>query len=328
MTTTSTNRDSIRPGVAPWRGVWTAMLAWAAVWALVCRGEDDRPVDDVLPLQVQERENRIDLGAQFEAQLFQRHGGRGTGPRIRVNQAGPAPASADDPSDSPTTAHLRGRAEARLSRLERDCALSAEQRRKLRLAMESDIRRLADEIDAARMKYVGQEVNLNEQAGQRQWQQLHADMQRCQALMQSLGDADSLFRKVLPTVLLPDQEARLKAETDARRRSLWKAMTAAVLVKNDDAMGLDEKQYADLEKLLLEHQPPLRLEAFIGGENQNDNLHMTQMLVWMAYAEIDPQRLRAGLSDRQAALIAQHAAQGKAMRSHIEAQGFLEKVSP
>ena len=52
------------------------------------------------------------------------------------------------------------------------------------------------------------------------------------------------------------------------------------------------------------------------------------MLVWLALAEIEPKQLRAGLSERQAAMVAQFAAQGMAMRSHVEAQGILEKVAP
>jgi hypothetical protein len=49
------------------------------------------------------------------------------------------------------------------------------------------------------------------------------------------------------------------------------------------------------------------------------------MLVFMVLSEVEAKRLQSVVSDRQWQVLAQLANQGKAMRSHIEAQGLLEK---
>jgi len=312
-----------------WRAV--VLVAGAAAWAAASRAEDDRAVDDVpgaAQLEQQGRENWIDLGSNFDTNVFQQQGGGFSlsGGR-RGNRQRPATPGGEggDQAESPTLAHLRKLGESRLGRIDAACGLSDAQRRKLRLAMESDIRRLAEEIDLERRKYQGLEVNFGDQAGQRQWQQFQQDVQRCRGRLQTIFDADSLLMKVLPTTLEPVQESRFTAEVAARRALLWKGLVMTALLKFDDIMGLGQKQHDDLERMLLERQPPLRIEGFA---NRQQNQHLHQMLVWMVLAEVDAKQLRAGLSDRQAALIAQFSAQGKAMRSHVEAQGLLEKVSP
>lgn len=296
------------------------------------RAEDDRPVDDVpqgAQRNAQQQANWIDLGANFDNNVFQQTGGGFSLNHGRRRQGGPAPAASrpeNGPAaaESPTLATIRKLADARLARIDAACRLTEPQRRKLRLAMESDIRRLAEEIDAERRKYQGVEVNFADQDGQRRWQQFQQDVQRCRERLQTLLNTDSLFMKVLPTALEPDQYARLTAETDARRAALWKGLVAAAMLKLNDLLGLDQGQFDALEKLLLDRQPPLRLEGFVSRQNQ----HAQQMLVFMVLSEVDGERLRAGVSDRQGKMLAQFAAQGKAMRSFIEAQGLLEKTAP
>lgn len=322
-----------RTARGPHRSPPLLAMACAAAWACSACAEDDRAVDDVAAgvaqMQAQQRENWVDLGANFDTNVFQQQGGgfSVSGGR-RGNRPGAprADAGGEQPSESPSLSQLRKLGEARLGRIDAACGLSDAQRRKLRLAMESDVRRFAEEIDVERRKYQGLEVNFGDQAGQRQWQQFQQDVQRCRNRLLSIFDADSLLMKVLPTTLDADQQSRLTAETAARRALLWKGLVLVALLKFDDIMGLDQKQHDDLEKMLLEKQPPLRIEGFASRQNNNQHLH--QMLVWLALAEIEPKQLRAGLSERQAAMVAQFAAQGKAMRSHVEAQGILEKVAP
>ena len=323
--------DDQRGPSAVRRGLAAATaVGWLMACSPVVRGEDDRAGDEVLAVGQQQQENWIDLGANFDTNVFQHQGGgfvlqegRRRGPQPRPATPAPESPSGGAPK-SAALPRVRKLGERRLARIEAVCGLSEAQRRKLVFAMESDIRRLADEIDVERRKYQGPEVNLADQSGQRTWQQFQQDVQRCRNRLLSIFDTDSLLTKVLATTLDAGQQARLAAETDARRTALWKSLVSMGLLKFDDIMGLDQKQHAELERLLLEKQPPLRIEGFANGQNQQ---HFEQMLVWMALAEIDSQRLRAGLSERQAALIAQFAAQGKAMRSHVEAQGFLEKES-
>lgn len=304
--------------------------SWAAV-ALLClgtvvRGEDDRAVDDVSPaaqqLQEQQQANRIDLGANFDNNVFQESGGGFSLTHGGRRRPSPTGGDADQVPESPTLAVARKIGAARLARIDSICDLTDTQRRKLRLAMESDIRRLTESIDTERQKYQGVEVNFNDQAGQRKWQQFQQDVQRCREQMQGLFGAESLFAKVLPTTLDASQCARLTAENDARRSSRWRGLVASAMLKFDDLLGLDQRQHEEIEKLLLEREPALRIDR---PANRQD-MHAQQMLVSMVLAEIDAKRLQAIVSERQWKTLAQVANQGKAMRSYIEAQGLLEKV--
>jgi hypothetical protein len=227
----------------------------------------------------------------------------------------------DQAPKSTTLAFVRRLGEDRLARIDAICGLTDAQRRKLRLAMESDVRRLAEEIEPVRTKYAGVVVNLSDQEGQRKWQELQQDVQRCRQLFQGLFDEESLFVKVLPTTLDAEQQARLTAEIAARRSYRWRAIVAGAIRKYDDILGLDQGQYDEIEKLLLEREPPLRVE---GPVNRNA-MQAQQMLVFMVLSEVEAKRLQSVVSDRQWQVLAQLANQGKAMRSHIEAQGLLEK---
>lgn len=326
-------RPSIDRG---WAAAACRLVVACAIGSLVTggatgRAEDDRAVDDVpagAAQQAQQQANWIDLGANFDTNVFQQTGGGFSLTHGRRRQPAPGTSrpetGAAAAAESPTLATIRKLGDARLARIDAACGLTEVQRRKLRLAMESDIRRLAEEIDAERRKYQGVEVNFADQDGQRRWQQFQQDVQRCRERLQGLLNTESLFMKVLPTTLDPGQYARLTAETDARRVVVWKGLVAAAMLKLNDLMGLDQGQHEELEKLLLAKQPPLRLEGFASRQNQ----HAQQMLVFMVLSEIDGERLRAGMSERQAKMLAQFAAQGKAMRSFIEAQGLLEKATP
>jgi len=303
--------------------------AWAAAALLAlgsqARGEDDRAVDDASPaaqqLEEQQRANRIDLGANFDTNVFEQSGGGFSLTHGGRRRPSPTGGDGDQAPPSPTLAAARKIGAARLVQLDAVCGLTESQRRKLQLAMDSDIRRLAEEIDVERRKYQGVEVNFNDQAGQRKWQQFQQDVQRCRQRMQGLFDANSLFAKVLPTTLDAEQHARLTAENAARRSCRWRALVATAMLKFDDLLGLDQRQHEQIETLLVEREPALRIDR----PATRQDMHAQQMLVSMVLAEIGTKRLQGIVSERQWKTLAQLANQGKAMRSYIEAQGLLEK---
>ena len=311
-----------RPTAWPWR---CACLA-AALLAVgpVAHGEDDRAVDDISPaaqqMQEQQQGNRIDLGSNFDANVFQQSG---NGFSLTHGRRRPSPTGGDGDQvpESPTLAAARALGAARLAQIDSVCSLAEDQRRKLRLAMESDIRRLAEEIDAERQKYQGVEVNFNDQAGQRKWQEFQQDVARCQRRLRELGDSASLFGKVLDTTLDSDQRARLRDEIESRRDARWRSMVASFLVRGDEVLGLDQRQHEEIEKLLLEKRPPLRIDR-AAARLQVDQ---ERLLVWMILSEIDAKRLRSVVSDRQWQVLAQWANQGKMQRSHIETWGVFEE---
>jgi hypothetical protein len=313
-------RHHPRPSPGFWCRGWLAASLLLA--GQVIRAEDDIAVDDIDPVtlqrQQQQQASRHDLGANFENNIFEQTNNFSPAGRRRRIELGVV---SDQAPKSTTLAFVRRLGEDRLARIDAICGLTDAQRRKLRLAMESDVRRLAEEIEPVRTKYAGVVVNLSDQEGQRKWQELQQDVQRCRQLFQGLFDEESLFVKVLPTTLDAEQQARLTAEIAARRSYRWRAIVAGAIRKYDDTLGLDQGQYDEIEKLLLEREPPLRVE---GPVNRNA-MQAQQMLVFMVLSEVEAKRLQSVVSDRQWQVLAQLANQGKAMRSHIEAQGLLEK---
>lgn len=321
----------LRPSAGAWRQAWLAASLLLA--GQMIRAEDDTVVDEIDPMlqqrQQQQMSNTYDLGENFDVNVVQ--GGEGfqlravgqpglpAGQRVGAEN-GVAGARAQEAT---AVACARRLGDARLARIDTICGLTDAQRRKLRLAMDSDVRRAVEEIGAVRTQYAGVQVNFAGPDGQRKWQQLQQDVQRCRRLFDGLCDAESLFGKSLPTILDAEQYARLTAEDATRRTYLWRAIVARSLRTWDESLGLDQRQYDEIEKLLLEREPPLRVH----GRFQRAELGAMPMLVLVVLADIDANRLKAAVSERQWRVLAVQANQGNAMRSHIEAQGLLEKVA-
>lgn len=289
------------------------LVAICLAAAGLARADDDR-VETSPALGVEDTDvNVIDLGANFDANLFDQQGGgfvlRGGG--------GTNPAD----GESPTLARARRQAELRLGRLERICGLQPRQQRTLELAMESDMRRVAEQIDAVRRTYSGARVNMNDQTGQRTWHQFQQDVQRCRQRMQGIFGTGSLYAKVLVTTLDPGQLERIAEESRSQRSFRWKSMVAVVLLKLDASLGLTHQQHEALRKVLLAREPALQMEA----PAEQSNSHAEQMLVYMILSEIDQEELRPLVTEPQWRMLSIFMNQGKAMRSWIEQQGLLER---
>ena len=315
-----------------------AALTVALVTALVVpasRGEDDLMVEEPVALQPQaEQQQLVDLGANFDANLFEQQGSgwvmRGDNglQLIENGRRIGRPAVASDevrPPESPTFARLRALAEKHLARIDDACELDDRQRHKLRLAIESDIRRVTEDVDVIRRRYVGVRVNFNDQQGQKQWHQFQQDVQQCRLRLRGLSSSGSLFAKVLPTTLDERQLAGIERETRARRSFRWRAMVVAVLVKLDDTLGLDQAQHDLLEATLIAREPALRVDE-LGPQQDND--HVRQMLVAMVLSGADTDRIKAAVSERQWRTLGLLLNQGKSMQSWIEQQGILEAPQP
>jgi hypothetical protein len=304
------------------------------------RSEDDRVVEqESSPASIQApQQHLIDLGSNFDANLFEQQGngwvlhGENGGLRVEgqvlINGRMPLRrqgAAEDRPPESPTFARARIIAERKLTRIDDACELSPEQRRKLRLAIESDIRRFAADVDAVRDRYAGVRVNLNDQEGQKRWHQFQQDVQQCRQRLRGLGDADSLFAKVLATTLEDRQLAGIESERRARRSFRWRAMVEATLARLDDMLGLDQKQHELVERMLIAREPALRIDESVA---QQENDHLRTTLVYMVLSGSDMGRLKAAVSERQWRTLALLMNQGKSMRSWIEQQGILETPAP
>lgn len=310
----------------------------ATGWAVLCvllgaavRADDDRVVEEpeAGPAAAQEP-HFIELGANFDANLFEQAGNgwvlRGDGGRRPRGNLVVVPAGEADPlAESSAWRQARALGEKRLARLDEACRLSEAQRQALRLAIESDIRRFADEVDAVRSRYDGLRINMNDQAGQKQWHQFQQDVQRCRNQLRGLFDEQSLFGRVLAGTLDERQLAGVVKESRARRSFRWRAMVATTLVKMDDALGLSQRQHESIERALLQREPALRTDD---PAAERDDAHLQMNLVYMVLSEADAGPIKAELSERQWRALALFMNQGKAMRSWIEQQGVLESRRP
>ncbi|MFM7245256.1 MAG: hypothetical protein ACKO40_13950 [Planctomycetaceae bacterium] len=334
--------DALNVGRGPRRLVAARLVLIGLAAAGRAAAEDDRVVEEPTAAQAQaDQQHLIDLGANFDANLFEQQGNGwvlrgGNGMQVqgrvrmivngRVVLGGGNAVGADDrPAESPTHARARAVAEQRLERIDAACELTDRQRLQLRLAVESDIRRFAASIDAMRAKYAGVQVNLNDQEGQKKWHQFQQDVGQCRRLLHGLFEGESLFARSLPTTLDAVQLADIETETRERRAFRWRAMVSATLVRLDDMLGLTQAQHDVVERALLARQPALRVDPLAP---EQDNTHLQQNLVYLVLSGSDPEPLRAAVSERQWRSLALLMNQGKSMRSWIEQQGILDGPPP
>jgi len=332
------------------RRVAVAALAIAACLGQAGRGEDDRIVDDAELALLEAGPNAaqiingqiVDLESQFDTNVLSqlgngvvfhgqrvngRRGGKFRGPVGAAIDGQPQPSGTTKAAqESPVVTGMRSSAEPAMTQIESLCKPSADQTRLLRLALERDVQRVAEQINRVRRKYAGVRLNLQEQQGQQKWQQFHQDLQVCrQLLLDFVRGRDGLFGKVQATVLAGEQYTRLETELDARRAQRWQAFVALALGRWDHLLALDQRQHDDLEKLLLQKRPPLRV-----GGGFNPNMHgnafsqQAQWLVPLALADVGEQRIRAVVNERQWKVLQRMMLQAKQMRPHLEQTGILE----
>ena len=321
---------------------------WACLWVVALgssvRGEDDRVLEETAAArtEAEQQQNLIDLGANFDANLFEQQGngwvlrGNNVGlqlqgrliinGRVVLKPGRPIAAEGEEqPPESPTFARARALAEKRLARIDDACELTAEQRHTLRLAVESDIRRFAAAIDTMRGTYAGVRVNLNDPEGQKKWHQFQQDVQQCRQQLRTLFDSGSLFAGVLPATLDVRQVAAIEAEVTARQSFRWRAMVISTVAKMDDMLGLNQKQHDLIKEALLARAPALRIDELTP---EQENAHLQLNLVYMVLSGVDTKGLKAAMSDRQWKTLALLMNQGRSMRSWIEQQGILEPKAP
>jgi len=275
--------------------------------------------DDVVVADIQEdpsvrQPHMVNLGTNFDANLFEQHG---NGWVLRGDRGQSSPA------ESPALARSRALGRHQLERIESACGITPEQRQRLLLAMESDIRRFAAEVERVREQYLGREINMNVPAGQKQWLAFQQDVRRCRDRMRSIFKEGSLFDTVKSSILDERQRDCLTAEAAARRSFHWRVMVLEALVRLDDALGLDQSQHDLIRDALLEREPALRIDSESLGR---DDPNLRRNLVLMVLAGVDRSKLRAGLSPRQWQALAALMNQGRAMRSWIDQQGVLDEL--
>lgn len=254
----------------------------------------------------------IDLATAFDQRVF------GVG--------GPSPV----PPGADTAARLtqvRKAGEERIEKIHRVVRLSDEQRTKLRVAMEADISRLAEEIDVIRAGYVGQKVALGEDgAGQERLQQVQKDAGECLRLMAAAFGPAALLSKVLGDTLDERQNKLYSDALAARRGTIWKALIGSALEAHDGVLGLTQAQHEAIEALLMADVPPLALE--LAGQRGVGAPASPAGLVIMRLEQAGHEKLGALLDPRQRAIVAALAKQvgePAELEAQLVAGGILEE---
>lgn len=306
-----------------WAGAWAVAAALAGV--PTAHGDDDIVVDDRVeqPAETSGQDSEIDLGENFDRNVFgQQLGFSLSGGRGRQMKK-PADRPAQDAAP-PTDVKVRAALEPQFIRITGMADVSAPQVRKLRLALESDIRRAVDEIDVQRGTYQGATVKGNwmqDQRHQQLMQRWQADVQRCRDRLRQATGPESFLAKSLPSTLDAEQQARLTAAVDDRLAYLWQAIVARQMLRFDGSLGLDQRQHEALEALLVAARPALR-HSF--GTVDHAMQH-ADALVRLAILEIGSERLTKAVNGRQAQALAEFSRHAAPMRQFLEAQGVIQK---
>ena len=270
-----------------------------------------------------------DLGAVFDQHVFRRPGGgrqvRVIADRIVVD----AEESVPPGSTLGRLDHLRRLGGRRIATLDRVCRLTAEQREVLALAVESDLRRLACDIDTVRRAYAGQSTTA-QGMDRVLLERVRTDAETCRRAIERFGRSGTLLGSVSLGLLDARQRATLAAWLAGRRSSRWEAMVRTVLGQFDDSvLGLSAAQHGFLLEGLLADVPQLVVlddtPAWPGASRAAD---FQAMLVASRLQRLDHAGLRERLDPRQWAalshLMGQHGDVAAVEQLLVE-QGILEQ---
>ena len=208
-----------------------------------------------------------------------------------------------------------------------------DQVRRLRMALESDLKRLAGEIAGVRGKYTGGMVAATPQGLDRDLlATLRTDAQACRQRIETALGTGSLMAVVSRDVLGPEQEPVFDEWLAARRAGRWRAMVAAVLISLDESgLGLSGKQFTALEQSLLASVPPLDVWRSTTGTALDARIVRFQsplVLSLLGRRRADWQPL---LDPRQQAhldRLIEQAGDPAAVETLLVAQGILEEIQP
>lgn len=205
-----------------------------------------------------------------------------------------------------------------VSAVDEICGLTAEQGRKCEAAAKLDAARAMDEIEAVRQRYSGRTLDLQNPAGQAEWQRFHQDAQAVQAKLQDAGGETSLLRKVIPGILDDEQRSDWRRESDLRAQYQWRGVVDAGMVPLDVALGLTSEQYEAILGLLMEK--PLRINQAKIWMHGNQ---FPPFVCRYGLAQLDQAKLKAIVNERQWKMLGQFIEQGKGMKEHLKQQKMI-----
>jgi hypothetical protein len=206
------------------------------------------------------RVTEYDLGRLFDQHVFGRSGAA-SGVQIMMVRNGVVTPPVEQPPIGLEAglAAVRRRGAYRIGILEEVCHLDEEQASQLKMALHSDLKRLAYEIDGVRARYADQTIAAIPAGLDRELlARLRSDAEACRRQIERAPDSGSLLVASLPHVLEPAQAEAFAAWLADQRRRRWQAMVASVLAQLDGAgLRLARSQHAALEAMLLDEVPAL-----------------------------------------------------------------------
>lgn len=204
-----------------------------------------------------------------------------------VTAAGAVPTG--EPGALARLAGLRREGVGRIELLTRSCGLREGQRAALGLALESDLRRAAGQIDAVRDRYLGGAAeNLPGR------ESLAQDVMACRGVIAATFGPGSLLALMVEDVLSPEQAEQRRHWRQERRECRWRATVAAALVALDETIGLSSRQHEALESFLVDTPPPLPVDGIAGPRPP-----LPVVLAFRRLASEDADRLSAVFDPRQ-----------------------------
>lgn len=270
--------------------------------ALVCggpwiRGEDDTVVDDAARRAGEQAQQpqQVVLDQQMNGMFF-------------------APSG----NEEQAVQQCLGRLLLEVSALDEVCGLSDRQRLKCETAARLDVARAMDDIDSVRRRYAGQALDLQDPAGQQEWQRFMQDAQTMQAKLQDVGGGKSLMTKVIAGVLDDVQQVAWRRESELRKRYQWQSVVDAGMAQIDIALGLSSEQHEAMRGMLMEK--PLRINPSRLRMHGN---HFAPFVCKYALSRLDQERLAALINERQQKTLRQFIDQGKGMAAHLKQQQMI-----
>jgi hypothetical protein len=219
---------------------------------------------------------------QFEQWVFNRMGGAGIA-RNRLNAG----------------------LELHIDEIDRFCAITEVQKRKLRLAGRGDIKRFFDRVDEAKRRYLRVMNDQNHNI----WQ----DVQPLQSeLNGGLFGEESIFTKTVKKTLSNEQAAMLADHEQLRHKNRFLITIDWFITHVDKSLGLTAEQRSRLARLLRETPPPRRFGS-------SDYYY----LMYRA-GQLEEDRIKPVFDDFQWRIFSMQLNQARGMQQWLKNNGMIE----
>ncbi|MBI2823780.1 MAG: hypothetical protein HYX69_03700 [Planctomycetia bacterium] len=202
---------------------------------------------------------------------------------------------------------IKARLKLQIDELDRVCGLTDDQKQKLSLAANGDIKRFFEEVEQTRQKFM---VAKNDRmAFNNIWQEIQP-LQMKQA--KGLFGETSFFGKTLRKTLNSEQDAKYQGVQEERRRFRYRASIEAALTTLDNAVALRSDQRKALFDVVLANTSP----PHVFGQYD-------YYVIMYQLAKVPQDKVKPIFDDRQWQSIQQQLNQYKQMKQFFVQNGIL-----